>query len=133
MLLTKARCAVGSVTNAGLSKFRDRPQLYPRALPASFERSFANRNAARRLKPSSGLEPETPLYEEGPCVNCLVWCIAQSGRALRSGAVSWAHLSIASSREDKADWSSLRWRSSLRTVRRPGGRWRLWERRVGDG
>jgi hypothetical protein len=43
---------------------------------------------------------------------------AQSGRALWSGAVSWAHLSIASSGEDKADWSSLRWRSSLRTVRR---------------
>src|SRR5947207_14299317 len=30
--------------------------------------------------------------------------------------------------EDKADGSSLRWRISLRTVRRPGGRWRLWER-----
>src|SRR5215207_6229659 len=35
--------------------------------------------------------------------------------------------------EDMADGSSLRWRSSLGTVRRPGGRWRLWERRVGCG
>jgi hypothetical protein len=35
--------------------------------------------------------------------------------------------------EDKADWSSLRWRISLRAVRRPGGRWRLWERRVRRG
>jgi hypothetical protein len=33
--------------------------------------------------------------------------------------------------EDKADGGSLQWRISLRTVRRPGGRWRLWERRVG--
>jgi hypothetical protein len=32
--------------------------------------------------------------------------------------------------EDKADWSSLRWRISLRTVKRPRGRWRLWERKV---
>jgi hypothetical protein len=35
--------------------------------------------------------------------------------------------------EDKADGSSLRWRISLRAVRRPGGRWRLWERRVPRG
>ena len=33
-------------------------------------------------------------------------------------------------REDKADGGSLRWRISLRAVRRPGGRWRLWERSV---
>jgi len=52
------------------------------------------------------------------------WCtwIAQSGRALQLGVVSWAHLSITSWWEDKADWSSLRWRSSLGTVRRPRGR-----------
>src|SRR3954447_20936031 len=47
-------------------------------------------------------------------------CIAQSGRSLRWWVGSWAHLSIASWWEDKADWSSLRWRISLRTVRRPG-------------
>src|SRR5829696_10481532 len=46
-------------------------------------------------------------------------CIAQLGRAL-SLVGSWAHLSIASSKGDKADGSSLRWRSSLRTVKRPG-------------
>src|SRR3954451_17434745 len=61
-----------------------------------------------------------PLYEEGPCVNWVGLWIARSGRALRSGGVSWAHLSIASWWEDKADWSSLRWRISLRAVRRPG-------------
>src|SRR5215211_7061066 len=72
-------------------------------------------------------------YEEGPCVNWVGLCIARSGRASWWWVKSKAHLSIASSREDKADWSSLRWRSSLRAVRRPGGRWRLWERRVVHG
>jgi hypothetical protein len=57
-------------------------------------------------------------------------------RPVRAGAVvvaggEQAHLSIASWWEEQADWSSLRWRISLRTVRRPGGRWRLRERRVG--
>jgi hypothetical protein len=32
----------------------------------------------------------------------------RSGWALRSGTVGWAHLSIASWWEEKADWSSLR-------------------------
>jgi hypothetical protein len=68
--------------------------------------------------------------KKGPCVNWLRSCIAQSGRALRSGAVGWAYLSVASSGEGKVDWGSLRWRVSFRAVRRPGGRWRLWERRV---
>src|SRR6266498_1297284 len=53
--------------------------------------------------------------------------VAQSGRASWWWVSSWAHLSIASSKGDKADWSSLRWRISLRTVRRPGGRWRRGE------
>jgi hypothetical protein len=46
------------------------------------------------------------LYEEGPWVKGRLWFIAQSGRAgsLRVSS-SWAHLSIASSGEDKADWS----------------------------
>src|SRR5215216_3394157 len=50
--------------------------------------------------------------------------IAQSGRVRRWWVASGAHLSIASWWEEMADWSSLRWRSSLRAVRRPGGRWR---------
>jgi hypothetical protein len=69
------------------------------------------------------------LYEEGPWVK-RGGCIVQSWRAVRWWVARCAHLSIASCWEDKADWSSLRWRISLRTVRRPGGRWRLWERRV---
>src|SRR6266542_4365579 len=43
-------------------------------------------------------------------------CVARSRRALSVVVASWAHLSIASWWEDKADWSSLRWRISLRTV-----------------
>jgi hypothetical protein len=73
------------------------------------------------------------LYEEGPWVEERVGFVPQSGRVLGWWVGSWAHLSIASSRGDKADGSSLRWRISLRAVRRPGGRWRLWERRVGRG
>jgi hypothetical protein len=83
-------------------------------------------------KPSDGLEPLTPLYEEGPCVKLSV-----VGRRVRAGAaVVDVELDSSLYRllwEDKADWSSLRWRISLRAVRRPGGRWRLWERRVARG
>jgi hypothetical protein len=84
-------------------------------------------------KPSDGLEPSTPSMKKGRASRS--GCrIARSWRVLpRSGLWSWAHLSIASSREDKADGSSLRWRISLRTVRRPGDRWRVPERRVGRG
>src|SRR6266487_3986029 len=84
-----------------------------------------------------------PLYEEGPCVNLSFEkgrastsgsCLAQPWRVSSRWVVgSGAHLSIASSKGDKADWGSLRWRISLRTVRRPGGRWRLWERSVRRG
>src|SRR6266571_1631239 len=82
--------------------------------------------------PDSNRRP--PLYEEGPCVNC-VGCLY---RPVRAGAVVvggelGSSLYRLLEGEDKADWSSLRWRSSLRTVRRPGGRWRLWERRVRRG
>src|SRR6266511_1397849 len=88
---------------------------------------------AEERSPLTDSNRRPPLYEEGPCVKSLVVGIAQSGRALLWWVASRAPLSIASSREDQADWSSLRWRSSLGTVRRPGGRWRLWERRVGRG
>src|SRR6266700_2727464 len=74
-----------------------------------------------------------PLYEEGPCVN---WsgCASPSHGGRCSGGWRVVLISLSPPRgEDKADWSSLRWRSSLRTVRRPGGRWRLWERRVRRG
>jgi hypothetical protein len=54
-----------------------------------------------------------PLYEEGPLVKGRLSCVVQSGWVPRWWVSSWAHLSIASSREDKADWSSLRWRISL--------------------
>jgi hypothetical protein len=55
-----------------------------------------------------------PLYEEGPLVKGRLSCVVQSGWVPRWWVSSWAHLSIASSREDKADWSSLRWRISLK-------------------
>src|SRR6266545_7832041 len=52
----------------------------------------------------------------------------------RGGGLRAVLISLSPPRwEDMADGSSLRWRSSLGTVRRPGGRWRLWERRVGRG
>jgi hypothetical protein len=73
------------------------------------------------------------LYEEGPRVKCL----ADVYRPVRAD-VDGVEGELGSSLyrllgEDKADWGSLRWRISLRTVKRPGGRWRLWERRVGCG
>src|SRR6266540_5230777 len=46
--------------------------------------------------------------------------VAESGWVSRWWVASGAHLSIASSWEDMADGSSLRWRISLGTVRRPG-------------
>src|SRR6266542_3377695 len=54
-----------------------------------------------------------PLYEEGPCVKCGV-----RASPLRAGA-RVVGVELGSSlyrllREDKADWSSLRWRSSLK-------------------
>ena len=73
------------------------------------------------------------LYEEGP------WVKYGLGVGVRVSAVvvvvGW-ELGSSLYRllgEDKADWSSLRWRISLGTVRRPGGRWRLWERSVRRG
>ena len=60
-------------------------------------------------------------------------------RPVRAGVVGVVGVERCSSlyrlldREDKADGGSLRWRSCLGAVRRPGGRWRLWERRVGCG
>jgi hypothetical protein len=53
-------------------------------------------------------------------------------RLVRAGVVVGGELGSSLYRlldwEDKADGGSLRWRISLGTVRRPGGRWRLWER-----
>ena len=46
-------------------------------------------------------------------------------RAWWLSVATLAHRSIASSRRTRLDSSSLRWRISSRTVRRPGGRWRL--------
>src|SRR5215218_6633701 len=74
-----------------------------------------------------------PLYEEGPCVNWSVRASPSQGGCRGGG---WRAVLISLSPpgvEDMADGSSLRWRISLGTVRRPGGRWRLWERRVGCG
>jgi ATP dependent DNA ligase domain len=100
----------------------------------NFPSNKKRRFAALLQSPLTGSNRRPPLYEEGPCVKLACWCIAQSGRARwRWWVASWAHLSIASWWGDKADWGSLRWRISLRTVRRPGGRWRLWERRAGCG
>src|SRR5438093_11272472 len=76
-----------------------------------------------------------PLYEEGPCVNWVV-CVHRPVMADVVGVVAGERCSSLSrllEGEDKADGSSLRWRISLGTVRRPGGRWRLWERRVRRG
>jgi hypothetical protein len=44
----------------------------------------------RNRSPLTDSNRRPPLYEEGPCVNWVGLCIAQSGRALRLGAVSWA-------------------------------------------
>src|SRR4029450_13336018 len=71
-----------------------------------------------------------PLYEEGPRVKR--WLLHRPVRA-GGGRGELGSSLYRLLREDKADWSSLRWRISLRAVRRPGGRWRLWERRVVRG
>jgi hypothetical protein len=48
-------------------------------------------------EPSDGLEPSTPLYEEGRRVKLVGGCIVQLGRCWwRWWVVSGAHLSIAS-------------------------------------
>src|SRR5215211_636635 len=83
-----------------------------------------------KLSPTRTVDPLSMKKGRASSGGC---CVAQSRRALSVVVASWARLSIASWWEDKADWSSLRWRISLRTVRRPGGRWRLWERRVVGG
>src|SRR5262249_295963 len=81
---------------------------------------------------SDGLEPSTPSYEEG------LWRqVGVVHRPVMAG-VGVVGVELGSSLyrllgEEKADWSSLRWRISLRAVRWPGGRWRLWERSVGRG
>src|SRR4030095_11551492 len=87
----------------------------------------------RSKKPLTDSNRRPPLCEGGPWVKRV--CIAWLWRLVWLLVVSGAHLSIASWWEDKADWSSLRWRSSLRAVRRPGGRWRrrLWERGAAGG
>ena len=75
------------------------------------------------------------LYEEGPCVKLSLLFVHRPVRAV----VAVVDRELCSSLyrllggEDKADGSSLRWRSSLRTVKRPGGRWRLWERMLRRG
>src|ERR1700757_4595467 len=76
-----------------------------------------------------------PLYEEGPWGQVGFVGIVQSWRAgWWGGGGGWGPLSFASSTGGQG-WIgvSLRWRISLRAVRRPGGRWRLWERRVVRG
>jgi hypothetical protein len=88
--------------------------------------------AAALQSPLTDSNRRPPLYEEGPLVKG--WCSYRPvmvGVAVVGG--EWCSSRYRLLGEDKADWSSLRWRSSLGTVRRPGGRWRLWERRVGCG
>jgi hypothetical protein len=64
------------------------------------KRSFTCEPGVRSpAQPSLARRTVDPLsMKKGPCVNWVGLCIAQSGRVVWSGAVSLAHLSIASSR-----------------------------------
>ena len=113
--------------------FRSYPLLSRKVLDA-LDGDNKNPRFAGVLGPLPDSNRGPPLYEEGPCVKCSSSCSAESGRVCLVGLVSWAHLSIASSTgRTRPIGVSLRWRISLRAVRRPGGRWRLWERRVVRG
>jgi hypothetical protein len=91
------------------------------------------RLAATSLSPLTDSNVDPLSMKGGRGVKWRWWCIAQSGR------VGWvvssgAHLSIASCEEDQAGWEVRSGGASpYGTVRRPGGRWRLPERRAGCG
>src|SRR6266545_5952420 len=100
----------------------------------------STRTTERRAKQEERRSPLTdsnrrpPLYEEGPCVKWrrFVHRPVRADAGVVGGELGSSLYRLLEG-EDKADWSSLRWRISLGTVRRPGGRWRLWERRAGCG
>src|SRR6266536_1385301 len=97
------------------------------------EKAQKRRRAVLLQSPLTDSNRRPPLYEEGLWVKrfCIAWSWWSGWLVVLSGA----HLSIASCwLEDQVGWEPrFRWRISLRAVRRPGGSWRLPERRVGRG
>jgi hypothetical protein len=86
------------------------------------------------LSPLTDSNRRPPLYEEGRVCQLgrVVHRPVRAGAAVVGGELGSSLYRLLIKRT-RPIGVSLRWRSSLGTVRRPGGRWRLWERRVGRG
>jgi hypothetical protein len=124
-----------------LDTYRDAEALDVHAVDARWTLSEDIDLSVDNGKAIEQVESESPLTDSNRRPLSM-----KKGRRSRFGCASPSHggccaggwraglISLSPPRgEDKADWSSLRWRISLRAVRRPGGRWRLSERRVRRG
>ncbi len=118
-------------TSQCVARTADVSEMCPDVLHADNTKVHVCRHFTEAPLTDSNRRP--PLYEEGPWVKCGLRVSPSQGG--RRGGGCRAGLIFLSPPRRGTRLIGVRsgGASPLRTVRRPGGRWRLWERRVGRG